>query len=69
MIPKKVCPFCGNDDVQVVETSTYRWRAAECSGCGARGPEVRIKTLGAGSKAEWEEDALIRALNEWNNRD
>ena len=62
------CPFCGCKDIAVVEGSTFRWRLAQCNGCGAQGPDVRIQTSGSGTKEEWEQSALDGALTEWNRR-
>lgn len=62
------CPFCGHVGVDIVETSTFRWRAAQCRACGVIGPEVRIKTVGDGTKEEWEARAAERAIEEWNRR-
>lgn len=62
------CPFCGSHDIAVVETSTFRWRAATCNGCGALGPDVRIQTAGSGTKDEWERRAHEGAIVEWNRR-
>ena len=69
MSTKKPCPFCGEEHaLAVVETSTYRWRAVICGECGAMGPEVRIKTYGEGTRAEWEDAATQEAFDEWNKR-
>jgi len=65
----KPCPFCGNvGGVSVVEGETYRWRVAQCNECGARAPDVRMMTIGEGTKEEWEAEAKTRALFEWNSR-
>lgn len=62
------CPFCGGTNVDVVEGDTYRWRLARCLECGAQASDVRIQTLGDGTKEEWEAKAHTRALAEWNTR-
>ena len=62
------CPFCGMDEVTVVQGSTFRWRVAECGGCGARCGEVRCQTTGTGTPAEWETEATGDAIAEWNTR-
>jgi Lar family restriction alleviation protein len=62
------CPFCGGANVSVVEGETFRWRFAKCNECGAQAPDVRIQTLGDGTKEEWEADAHRRAIVEWNTR-
>lgn len=62
------CPFCGSTNVAVEETSTFRWRAPVCQVCGTVGPEVRIQTMGDGTKEEWEEAARIAAIKAWNDR-
>lgn len=64
----KPCPFCGETRVGVVEGSTFRWRLAECGGCGARAEEVRIRTMGEGTPQEWEEQARQEAIAAWNTR-
>ena len=63
----KPCPWCGETSGEVVETSTFRWRAWAC-GCGVVGPEIRIQTRGDGTPAEWEAEAEIRAVEAWNDR-
>lgn len=67
MIPLP-CPFCGDTSVHVCEGSTFRWRVAVCGGCGAIGPEVRIQTLGDGTREEWEQAAHASAIAAWNDR-
>jgi hypothetical protein len=52
----------------VAEGSTFRWRFAQCLDCGARGPEVRVQTLGEGTPEEWEATARIEAIAAWNRR-
>ena len=62
------CPFCGNAEVSVHEASTFRWRVAECGQCGAKCGEIRIQTVGDGTKEEWEAVAKEDAIKEWNTR-
>lgn len=62
------CPFCGHHEVEVIESSTFRWRQAKCLACDARGPEIRVQTMGEGSPEEWEIVAREKALAEWNTR-
>lgn len=62
------CPFCGSHDVSVIDGDTFRWRLAQCNGCSAQGPDVRIQTSGSGTVKEWEAAARIAALTEWNRR-
>ena len=62
------CPFCGHTGIKVVETSTFRWRVASCTNCGAQAGEVRIQTSGEGTKEEWEARACERAVQVWNER-
>lgn len=62
------CPFCGHKFVSVVETSSFRWRAAMCEECAAQGPEVRCKSFGEGTRKEWEEECRVRAVDAWNKR-
>ena len=64
----KPCPFCGGTEVQVIDGSTFRWRLAQCQGCYAQAPEVRIQTAGGGTRDEWEVKATRLALDEWNKR-
>lgn len=70
LLPKP-CPFCGYDIGRLlgactVEGSTFRWVAVECPGCGARGPEVRVQTSGAGNPKEWRRVADLEAIKAWN---
>jgi Lar family restriction alleviation protein len=62
------CPFCGNREVSVYEGSTFRWRYAACDSCGAQSGEVRVQTLGDGTKAQWEAAASKDAIDAWNTR-
>lgn len=62
------CPFCGSRNVFVHEGSTFRWKFAECSECGARSGEVRVKTMGDGDPAEWTAEGIKAALDAWNTR-
>ena len=39
------CPFCGHQDVSVVEGGTFRWVHAVCNRCGVTAGEVRKQTL------------------------
>lgn len=63
----KPCPFCGGSNISVIQGSTFRWRLAECD-CGARAGEVRIQTMGDGTQAQWEAQAAVDAIKEWNTR-
>jgi Lar family restriction alleviation protein len=62
------CPFCGSANVYTQEGSTFRWMLAECQNCGARGPEVRVQTLGEGTREEWLARGSAAAIAEWNSR-
>lgn len=62
------CPFCGHVGVSIYEGSTFRWRFASCDGCGAQTGEVRVQTMGDGTKEQWEEKARADCLEEWNRR-
>lgn len=62
------CPFCGCEDVSFQEGNTFRWLQVVCCVCGARCGEVRIQTLGEGSKEEWEAEVKRAAVKEWNRR-
>ena len=62
------CPFCNGKNISVVEGTTFRWRHVNCDECGANGPEVRIQTVGEGTKEQWEERAIELAIVQWNLR-
>lgn len=64
----KPCPFCGSSTVVIHEGSTFRWMVASCSECGAQCGEVRVQTLGKGTPEQWDKQARIDAINQWNNR-
>jgi transcription elongation factor Elf1 len=64
----KPCPFCGHVGISLAEGTTYRWRVAECSECGARCGEIRVQTSGAGTRQEWEAVGVVNAIEEWNKR-
>lgn len=64
----KSCPFCGFVGVDICQGTTFRWRYAQCNGCEARAGEVRIQTSGSGTREEWEQEARIQAIKEWNTR-
>jgi Lar family restriction alleviation protein len=64
----KPCPFCGGSDVSISEGETFRWMFAECDACGARASDVRVKTMGEGTKEEYKAEAEARAIQEWNTR-
>lgn len=64
----KPCPFCGVTDVEVSEGTSFRWRRAVCRHCGAQAGEVRVQTLGGGTREEWEQQAERDAIEEWNKR-
>lgn len=64
----KPCPFCGHVGIAIHEGSTFRWRVAECDACGARCGEVRVQTIGEGTKEEWEAEATSAVTAEWNRR-
>lgn len=61
------CPFCGGTEVWTHPGSTFRWRYAACSYCGAQCGEVRIDTLGK-PRLEAVADADAELLVEWNKR-
>ncbi len=62
------CPFCGSQHVAVIEGDTFRWRLARCGNCGAQAGDVRIQTMGEGTKEAWERQAEQHAIAEWNRR-
>ena len=62
------CPFCGHhEELYFTEGGTFRWLAYSCRGCGV-GNETRKQTMGDGTQDEWEANAKIDALKEWNTR-
>lgn len=63
----KPCPFCGHVGVHIQEGDTFRWRVAECVGCGARAPEIRINTF-EDDRKKADKDATLEAIKEWNTR-
>jgi Lar family restriction alleviation protein len=68
MTELKPCPFCGSTKVDIVDGSTFRWAAAECSECGARAGEVRIPSYDKGTYEARIEKARQDAIEEWNTR-
>ena len=62
------CPFCGGEDIDVAEGTTFRWRQARCRECGASSGEVRIQTFGDGTSDQWEAAAESDAFTAWNQR-
>lgn len=67
-VAASACPFCGGQEIKVIEGDTFRWRAAMCLMCEARGPSVRVQTCGEGNWSEWEAAASRLAITEWNQR-
>jgi transcription elongation factor Elf1 len=65
----KACPFCGSHDVKTLPGSSLRFMVAECQGCGAQGPEVRIHDATDPSD-KWHKETLARlqAMAEWSYR-
>lgn len=68
MTSTKPCPFCGSDEVRVVEGSTIQWCAVECTNCFSTGPEVRAKISGTGTIEEWEAQDKESSIAAWNER-
>lgn len=62
------CPFCGEHGVTVIEGSTFRWMFAACDHCGASVSEVRVQTIGYGTREEWAAAGKAEALAAWNTR-
>jgi hypothetical protein len=62
------CPWCESDDITTTEGTTFRWVAAECGQCGARGPEIRRQTTGEGNPAAWAQAGAAKALEAWKMR-
>lgn len=63
----KPCPFCGSTEIEVASGSTFRWKYAFCTGCGAQTDEVRIDTMSEDREAA-EAKAREDAFKEWNRR-
>ena len=63
----KPCPFCGHVGLHFSDGSTFRWLDYSCAGCGI-GSEVRMQTLGDGTKEQWRAQAEQDAIKEWNTR-
>lgn len=68
MTSPKPCPFCGSDEVRVVEGSTIQSCAVECTNCFSTGPEVPAKISGTGTIEEWEEHDKESSVAAWNER-
>lgn len=62
------CPFCGHVGLDFAEGETFRWMLPSCSGCGASCGDVRVQTMGEGTKEQWWEAAKLSAIKEWNTR-
>jgi len=62
------CPFCGHVGLDFREGTTFRWLIAECGGCGATCGEIRVQTLGEGTRDEWMQQAQKNAIEVWNMR-
>lgn len=64
------CPFCGEkpEALHFAEGSTFRWLDVSCPSCGASPGEVRVQTLGEGTKEQWRAKAKADAIEAWNTR-
>jgi hypothetical protein len=64
------CPWCGckPEKLSVTEGSTFRWRLVECPECGAGPGEIRVQTMGEGTREDWEAKAHVDAIAAWNTR-
>ena len=64
------CPWCGckPDNLSVTEGSIVRWRLVECPECGAGPGEIRVQTMGEGTREAWEAKAHVDAATAWNIR-
>jgi Lar family restriction alleviation protein len=60
----KPCPFCGGENVAVRIGEKPGWRYAQCTRCGAAGPEIR-----PGRAEERAADTTQRAAEAWNKRE
>lgn len=59
------CPFCGMENsVGVQQGSTFRWVAAYCGACEAKGPEERREKY----TGEISDSDRAIALEAWNRR-
>ena len=61
------CPFCGSENIVVVEGTNYRWSVAQCQDCGAQCGEIRRR------EPQWPTDEKkaadeAEAIREWNIR-
>lgn len=64
----KPCPFCGSHNIDVAETSNYRWAAGRCCECGAVGPEIRVRDIRPAADPEFSDRDRMAAITEWNRR-
>jgi hypothetical protein len=62
------CPYCGSTHLKLAEGVGSRWRTVHCQRCRARGPEVLVRTEGAGTPEQWDIDAERRAWWAWQLR-
>lgn len=63
------CPFCGSNNVSAHEVEGhFRWWQACCDDCGACAGDVRRQTSGEGTNEDWDRQAGIDAVEEWNKR-
>ena len=68
MNKKKPCPFCGDENLEIISLPGSRVNTRkgwiECNNCGARGPIEHAETDSIESKAIFQWNARFR----WNNR-
>lgn len=60
------CPFCGSENINLHEGSSFRWVYMGCDDCGAQTGEYRFHTLVEQEQAKIE--ALQDGKKEWNTR-
>ncbi len=59
----KPCPFCGGEKIMIRFGEKQGWRFAQCTSCGAAGPEIRP------GKRETGYEADQQAAEAWNKRE
>jgi Lar family restriction alleviation protein len=60
------CPFCGSENINLHQGSSFRWVYMGCDDCGAQTGEYRFHTLVEQEQGKIE--ALQDGVKEWNTR-